>query len=98
WLGSDLPIDAFTFLFVESEYGLFQVHAYPFEGGRSTFIVETHEETWRAAGLDTADEATTVAICERLFAEHLGGHRLFANRSIWRQFPTVRCESWHHQN
>lgn len=98
WLGTDLPLDAFTFLFVESEYGLFQVHAYPFEGGRSTFIVETHEEAWRAAGLDRASEEETVATCERLFAPFLDRHRLFANRSIWRQFPTVSCASWRHRN
>jgi len=98
WLGSDWPIDAFTFLFVESEHGLFQVHAYPFDGDRATFIVETHDEAWRAAGLDAASEEETVATCERLFAEHLGGHRLIANRSIWRRFPTVRCESWRHEN
>ena len=30
-----------------------------------------------------------------LFAEELGGHRLLANRSLWRRFPTVKCETWH---
>ncbi|MGH7336306.1 MAG: FAD-dependent monooxygenase, partial [Myxococcota bacterium] len=102
WLGSDLPLEAFTFLFVESEHGLFQAHAYPFETGRdaerATFIVETHEESWRSAGLDGASEAETVATCERLFAPFLDGHRLFANRSIWRRFPTVTCGSWRHEN
>ncbi len=98
WLGTDLPLDAFTFLFVDTPHGLFQVHAYPYDGGRATFIVETHEETWRDAGLDRADEAATVATCERLFAEHLRGHRLVTNRSIWRRFPTVTCERWHHRN
>ena len=65
-----MPMDAFTFLFRENEHGLFTVHAYPFErladgnderAGLGTFIVECREETWRAAGLDTADEATTIA-------------------------------------
>src|SRR5512143_2841562 len=96
WLGAELPLDAFTFYFVESEHGLFQVHAYPYEAGRSTFIVETHDGAWRAAGLDRASEAETVATCERLFAGLLEGRRLVANRSIWRQFPTVTCESWRH--
>jgi len=98
WLGSDWPIDAFTFLFVESEHGLFQAHAYPYDGERATFIVETHEEAWRAAGLDGASDAETVATCERIFAGHLGGHRLIANRSLWRRFPTVTCERWRHEN
>ena len=39
-----------------------------------------------------------IAFCERLFAEQLGGHRLLANRSIWRRFPTVTCERWSHGN
>jgi anthraniloyl-CoA monooxygenase len=98
WLGTDLPLEAFTFLFVDTPYGLFQIHAYPYDEGRATFIVETHEDTWRAAGLDSADEAGTVARCERLFAEQLAGHRLVSNRSIWRRFPTVTCERWHHGN
>ena len=33
WLGTTLPLEAFTFIFRENEHGLFQVHAYPFEKG-----------------------------------------------------------------
>jgi anthraniloyl-CoA monooxygenase len=101
WLGTTLPLEAFTFVFLRNEHGLFQVHAYPFQRGErplSTFIVECHEDTWRRAGLDRADDAATVAYCERLFAGHLKGHRLLANRSIWRSFPTVHNERWHHGN
>src|SRR5262249_30638976 len=77
---------------------LFQVHAYPFEEGRSTFIVECHEDTWRRAGLDAATEEDTVRYCEALFAEHLGGHRLLINRSFWRTVPTLVHQRWHHEN
>jgi anthraniloyl-CoA monooxygenase len=98
WLGTDKTLEAFTFIFEESEHGLFQVHAYPFEEGRSTFIVECHEDTWRRAGLDRASEEDTVAYCERLFARHLGGHRLLTNRSLWRTFPTILNERWRHEN
>ncbi|MEY4774168.1 MAG: hypothetical protein RIT40_1203 [Planctomycetota bacterium] len=94
WLGTTLPMDAFTFWFETTEHGVFQVHAYPFEEGLGTFIVECTEDTWRKAGLDQADEAATLAFCERIFAHKLGGHRLVANRSIWRTFPTVRCGTW----
>lgn len=96
WMGTTLPLDAFTFLFLPTEHGLFQVHAYPFERHLSTWIVECHESVWRRAGLDRADEAATVALLERLFAGHLRGHRLLTNRSIWRTFPTVRNARWHH--
>jgi len=98
WLGTSLPLESFTFIYRESEHGLFAVHAYPFEPGLSTFIVECHEDTWRRAGLDEADEAATVAYCESLFEADLRGHPLLTNRSIWRSFPTVSCEQWHHEN
>lgn len=94
WLGTTLPMDAFTFIFKENEHGLFQVHAYPFEEGLGTFIVECREETWKAAGLDEADEAQTIAYFEELFADNLDGHKLLGNRSIWRTFPTVKNRTW----
>ena len=94
WLGTTLPMDAFTFIFKANEHGLFQVHAYPFEEGLGTFIVECREETWKAAGLDAADEEATIAYFEALFAENLDGHKLLANRSIWRTFPTVKNRTW----
>src|SRR2546430_6535957 len=64
----------------------------------STFILETTEAAWRRAGLDAADEDQTIAFAERLFAEELQGHRLLKNRSLWRNFPTVKNGSWHHRN
>jgi anthraniloyl-CoA monooxygenase len=98
WLGTTFPYPAFTFLFKESEHGLWRVHAYRYDASMSTFILETTEATWRRAGLDQADEDQTLAFCERLFAAELGGHRLLKNRSLWRNFPTVRNGCWHHGN
>ncbi|MDZ4773947.1 MAG: bifunctional salicylyl-CoA 5-hydroxylase/oxidoreductase [Planctomycetota bacterium] len=98
WLGTTKPLEAFTFIFRETRFGIFQVHAYPFEANLSTFIVECHETTWKNAGLDRASEAETVKFCEELFADHLDGHRLISNRSIWRTFPTVRNEKWSYAN
>ncbi len=95
WFGTDLVLDAFTFIFRETEHGLFQVHAYPFDENTSTFIVECPEPTWRAAGLAEASEAQSIAFCERLFAEDLAGHRLMSNRSTWQTFPLVRNREWH---
>jgi anthraniloyl-CoA monooxygenase len=95
WLGTTKPLDAFTFIFEPTEHGLFQVHAYPFGEGLATWIVECRDEVWRRASLDRASEAETVAFCEKLFAPWLDGHRLLSNRSIWRRFPTVQCETWH---
>jgi anthraniloyl-CoA monooxygenase len=98
WFGSDLPLDAFTFIFRTTEHGMFQVHAYPFDADTSTFIVECTESTWRAAGLDQAGESESIAFCQELFASELGGHKLLSNRSLWTSFVTVRCQTWHHGN
>lgn len=98
WFGTTKEMSAFTFVFKETEWGLFQVHAYPFEQGLGTWIVECREETWRRAGLDQMTEEQSAQFCHELFAEHLEGEQLLTNRSIWRTFPTVRCESWRDGN
>ena len=98
WLGTNKPLEAFTFIFKRNEHGLFRVHAYPFQEGLGTWIVECTEDTWKNAGLDKVDDEGTVKYCEDLFAEELDGHHLLANRSIWRRFPTITCENWRHGN
>ena len=55
WLGTDLELRAFTFIFEETPHGLFQVHAYPFAPGRSTWIVECRAEVLERAGLGGAE-------------------------------------------
>ncbi|MYA33903.1 MAG: bifunctional salicylyl-CoA 5-hydroxylase/oxidoreductase [Gemmatimonadales bacterium] len=104
WLGTTKPFPAFTFHFRETDHGLWRVHAYQYRSGGadgetvSTFIVEATEATWRAAGMDAASEEETVAFLEDTFRQELDSHRLVANRSIWRGFPTVRNRSWRHGN
>ncbi len=98
WLGTTFPFPAFTFIFKESEHGLFRVHAYRYERQHSTFIVECTEDTWRRAGLDEAGEEDTVAFVSALFARELDGHPVLKNRSLWRGFPTIRNGRWHHDN
>jgi anthraniloyl-CoA monooxygenase len=94
WLGTTRAFPAFTFYFKPSPVGLWRCHAYQYAPGRSTFIVEAREPTWKASGLAEQDEPATVAYLEQLFREELQGHRLLANRSIWRRFPTVRNGCW----
>src|SRR6266516_4393856 len=98
WLGTTRPYPAFTFYFKRDQHGLWRVHAYQYEPGGSTFIVEATEATWQAAGMDRADEDATLAFCEALFPEELQGHRLLKNRSLWRTFGTLRNDCWHHRN
>ncbi|QOY93003.1 bifunctional salicylyl-CoA 5-hydroxylase/oxidoreductase [Massilia sp. UMI-21] len=102
WLGTRKKFDAFTFAFEETENGWFQAHAYQYDGDTSTFIVETLDETWRAAGLETMDQQEALAFCERLFARYLDGHPLMANAAhqrgsgMWIRFPRIACERWVH--
>ncbi len=98
WLGTTRVFDAFKFFFARNEHGFFQVHAYPFDAQTSTFIVETDEQSWRAAGLDRMSVDEGVAYCEALFAEYLQGHRLRTNKSSWIDFKRVRNKTWHHGN
>ena len=103
WLGTTLPLDAFTFIFERTEHGWFTVHAYRFDNELSTFIVECREETWRAHGLDTADTGRTLAFCEDLFEPYLRGNRLMANSAHlrgrdWLNFIRVSNDRWVHEN
>jgi anthraniloyl-CoA monooxygenase len=98
WLGTKKRFDAFTFYFEENEHGFFQVHAYRFDENTSTFIVETDEESFLAAGLDKMTSEESIAYCEKVFAKHLNGEKLLANKSEWLRFPTVKNEHWHHGN
>jgi anthraniloyl-CoA monooxygenase len=61
WLGTNQKFDAFTFAFVETEHGWIWAHAYQFEPGASTFIVECSEETWRGLGFDRHGRRTRPA-------------------------------------
>ncbi|HZU40780.1 MAG TPA: bifunctional salicylyl-CoA 5-hydroxylase/oxidoreductase [Solirubrobacteraceae bacterium] len=103
WLGTELVFDAFKFFIAETEHGVFQAHAYPYSRSMSTFIVEAPSRVWRAAGLDRLtpgplapgeSDHASIAFCEELFADDLGGRPLLANNSKWINFVTVRNERW----
>jgi anthraniloyl-CoA monooxygenase len=102
WLGADLHLPGFTYAFKENEHGIWNLHAYMFtrpgDVPQSTLVFETTDEAFRRAGLKVEDEAATAAYCEELFPEVLGAHKALTNRSLWRNFPTVKCEKWSHEN
>ncbi|OYU84438.1 MAG: oxidoreductase [Flavobacterium sp. BFFFF2] len=98
WLGSTKPLDAFTYFFRNTPHGLFVAHAYQYEAGRSTWVIECSNDTWQHAGFTVTDEAGTIAQLQAIFAEELDGHDLISNKSHWRQFPHITNEHWHHQN
>lgn len=94
WMGSTKPLDAFTFAFEETEWGIFIAHAYQYEEGLSTWIFETDDETWERAGLAEFDEQQSADFCAKIFAKHLDGYPVLTNRSMWRNFPMIRNERW----
>ncbi len=94
WLGSTRPLDAFKYFFRETPEGIILAHCYQYEEGRSTWIIETDEGTWKNFGFDTKDEAAMLETVERVFADELDGHRLTPNRSVWRNFPTITNKTW----
>jgi len=94
WMGSTKPLDAFTFIFQETEWGPFIAHAYQYEAGRSTWIFETDPETFARAGLRGLDERQSVDRMAEIFGWFLDGHPLLINRSMWRNFPMIRTQRW----
>ena len=102
WAGADFALETAIFAPVTTAHGTFVTHAYPYAADRSTFLIETDEATWRAAGFDAtteetaADESDTAALSylEDAFAEHLDGHHLIGNRTRWLRFRTVHCRQW----
>ncbi|HMA49229.1 MAG TPA: bifunctional salicylyl-CoA 5-hydroxylase/oxidoreductase, partial [Magnetospirillaceae bacterium] len=103
WLGTDKLFDAFTFDFRKTEHGWFQAHIYKFDDKTSTFIIETTDEAFEKHGLGTLDQDGSIAFCEKLFGEVLGGAKLMTNArhmrgSAWLNFQRLICGKWSHFN
>jgi anthraniloyl-CoA monooxygenase len=104
WLGTHQKFDgAFTFIFEETEHGWVWVHAYQFDPDTATFIIECSDETYHRFGFDHMSQQDSIATCEEIFKDYLGGHSLMTNAghvrgSAWIRFPRVLCERWSHEN
>ncbi|MFC8845298.1 MULTISPECIES: FAD-dependent monooxygenase [unclassified Micromonospora] len=105
WFGTTAMFDAVTFPFVRTAHGTFGAHAYPFDNGMSTFIVETDQPTWVAAGMDRSTAAGTTGTDEHsrslltdVFAAHLAGAPLIGNNSRWAAFRVVHNDRWWNDN
>jgi 2-polyprenyl-6-methoxyphenol hydroxylase-like FAD-dependent oxidoreductase len=105
WLGTTYPFGGLTFVHEQSAHGVFAVHGYPIGNGVSTFLVETDEASWRAAGLDAFDvsqppgpsDLLSRDYLEKLFAEQIDGRPLLMNNSRWSNFRTWRTQRWRHR-
>jgi anthraniloyl-CoA monooxygenase len=85
WFGTDKVFDAFTFDIRSTPAGVMQVHAYPYDAGGSTLIVEMTEEVWQKAGFAASPAVVTpealspgdsdlyaIERCEEIFGDLLG--------------------------
>ncbi|MGH3149588.1 MAG: FAD-dependent monooxygenase, partial [Streptosporangiaceae bacterium] len=108
WFGTTYPFGGLTFAHERGPHGVFAVHGYPIGNGVSTFIVETDEPSWHAAGLDGfepqnpgpppgASDQVSREYLEKLFAEQIDGAPLLVNNSRWGNFRTWRTERWWHR-
>ena len=103
WLGTHQRFDAFNFIFANTEHGWIWAHTYQFDKDTATFIVECSPEVYDRFGFGEMSQEETCRTCERIFADHLGGHELMTNAShirgsAWINFPRVVCANWSHQN
>lgn len=100
WLGTTRPYEAFTFDFTTDDHGIWVLGAYQYKPGMSTWIVEAPEQTWAnaEATVGSLTDETLVSYMKQLWADRLddGKYDLVANKTVWRQFPMIRCETWSH--
>src|SRR6202142_1471508 len=96
WFGTSKHYDTLTQTFRHTPVGDFNAHHYRYAPGRSTFIVETDEATFASAGFARMEDSESRSLCQKIFADALGGHPLISNNSIWRRFPLVWNRSWQH--
>lgn len=107
WLGTNQVFEAFKFFIRRTEWGVMQIHGYPFSAHGSTAVVEMHEDVWRRAGFDKTEneefppgtsDMYAIEKIGQVFAEELAGCRLLENNSKWLNFQTVRNECWVRHN
>jgi len=94
WYGTTKRFETLSQTFVETDLGAFNAHHYRYAPGMSTFLVECDMATWQRYRFADKTTEQSQAICERVFAATLDGHRLVSNKSVWRNFPWIWNERW----
>jgi 2-polyprenyl-6-methoxyphenol hydroxylase-like FAD-dependent oxidoreductase len=98
WYGTTKRFETLTQTFVENEIGTFNAHHYRYSPTMSTFIIECDRDTWLRASFSEKSPEEAKALCEKVFADALGGHPLVSNKSVWRNFPWIWNERWSFRN
>jgi 2-polyprenyl-6-methoxyphenol hydroxylase-like FAD-dependent oxidoreductase len=98
WYGTSKRFETLSQTFVETDRGTFNAHHYRYAPDMSTFLVECDRATWQRYGFADKTVEQSKAICETVFADTLGGHKLVSNKSVWRNFPWIWNEHWSCRN
>jgi len=98
WYGTARRFETLSQTFVETELGAFNAHHYRYAPSMSTFLIECDPATWQRYGFADKTIEESQAVCEKVFASTLDGHRLVSNKSVWRNFPWIWNERWSFKN
>jgi 2-polyprenyl-6-methoxyphenol hydroxylase-like FAD-dependent oxidoreductase len=98
WYGTTRRFETLSQTFVETELGAFNAHHYRYAPSMSTFLIECAPATWQRYGFANKTVEESQAVCEKVFASTLDGHRLVSNKSVWRNFPWIWNERWSFKN
>jgi len=98
WMGSNRVVDGFTYFFKDTKYGPICAHTYQYEKNTSTWVFEMSEACWQKWGFSELDEQGSADKLQQIYADELQGNKLILNRSMWRKFPRIYCQNWHHKN
>ena len=102
WCGTGFAAPSAFFSATARGEEQFVVHAYPYGGDRSTFLIEVDDTTWASAGLGRFDEATgagesdeqSVRLLEEVLSAELAGGGLLTNRTRWSRFTNLSLDRW----
>ena len=98
WYGTTKRFETLSQTFVATELGAFNAHHYRYAPSMSTFLIECDPATWQRYGFADKTIEESQAVCEKVFASTLDGHRLVSNKSVWRNFPWIWNERWSFKN
>jgi 2-polyprenyl-6-methoxyphenol hydroxylase-like FAD-dependent oxidoreductase len=103
WLGTTKAFDAFTFAFEETPFGCIWFHAYRFDRGASTCIVECASETWAGLGFGGLAPDQGTELLQDIFNRHLDRHPLIcraqaSGKAPWLNFIRITNRTWFRDN
>ncbi|MEU6998033.1 FAD-dependent monooxygenase [Nonomuraea sp. NPDC046570] len=103
WLGTTKVFDSFIFAFVQTEHGWIWCYGYRFSEDQSTCVIECAPATWKGLEFDQANEAESLILLEKLFADILDGHPLIGRPQAdgsahWLNFRTLTNRRWYRGN